>query len=146
MKESQIIPHPPANDLLRGKKKRRRETKWADKGERRTNTFPAHILFIMSERRGEGMARSFNYCPPSQANIPACQGPFWLSFGQSSSDGPHFLLNRTRRRLQKWRHLILWPGGEGNIKTPFPQGTLLYSFLPLHQGSKKEIPYRYSRL
>lgn len=33
----------------------------------------------------------------SEANILACQGSFWLSLAQNPSDGPHFLLNRTRR-------------------------------------------------
>lgn len=117
--------------------------KWADKTVRRTNTFPPHILFIMSEKRwggGRGQLRSFNYCLPSQANIPACQGPFWLRFGQGSSDGPHFLLNRTRRRLQKWWHLIRWPGGEGNIKTEPPSQRHAPPHLPQHGASVSGEP------
>lgn len=70
-----------------------------DKGRRRIEKdkhIPSTYSLHYQWERGGG-SRSFNYRLPSQANIPACQGPFWLSFGQSSSDGPHFLLNRTRR-------------------------------------------------
>lgn len=78
--------------------------KWFIKGERgggkgqtKDREGQTHSQHIFSSLRRRGVSRSFNYWLPSQANIPACQGPFWLSFGQSPSDGPHFLLNRTRR-------------------------------------------------
>lgn len=89
----------PANDLLRGKKKKK-EGGGGAKGRRRIEK-DKHIPCTYSlHYEWGGGGRSFNYWLPSQANIPACQGPFWLSFGQSSSDGPHFLLNRTRRRCE----------------------------------------------
>lgn len=79
----------------RGKKGERKK----DRGQTKDREGQTHSQHIFSSLwvRGGGGGRSFNYWLPSQANIPACQGPFWLSFGQSSSDGPHFLLNRTRR-------------------------------------------------
>lgn len=90
----------PTNDLLtckgekgggwgggQGKAKGRRRI---EQDERIPSTYSLHYQL-------GGGSQSFNYWLPSQANIPACQGPFGLSFGQSPSDGPHFPLNRTRR-------------------------------------------------
>lgn len=83
----------PTNDLLRGKMGGTRK----GKGQTKDREGQTHSQHIFSSLRVSGGSRSFNYWLPSQANIPACQGLLWLSFGQSSSDGPHFLLNRTRR-------------------------------------------------
>lgn len=73
--------------LVRRGRARERET------EKSTTTFPAHILFITRERG----SRSLNYWLPSQANIPACQAWFLLSFVPTPSDGACFVLTRTRR-------------------------------------------------
>lgn len=86
----------PTNDLLRGKKVCVGVGEGGQMRNRKGQTHSQHI-FSSLWLGGGGECRSFNYWLPSQANIPACQGPFWLSFGQSSSDEPHFLLNRTRR-------------------------------------------------
>lgn len=93
LKWSKIIPYfCPHKWFIKGKNRGKREK---EKGRRRIEK-DKHIPSTYSLHYGGG-GRSFNYWLPSQANIPACQGPFWLSFGQSPSDGPHFLLNRTRR-------------------------------------------------
>lgn len=95
LKWSKIIPYfYPHKWFIKGEK-------WGKRGEekgRRRIEKDKHIPSTYSlHYEWRGGSRSFNYWLPSQANIPACQGLFWLSFGQSSSDGPHFLLNRTRR-------------------------------------------------
>lgn len=95
LKWSKIIPYfCPHKWFIKGEKK---GGKRRGKGQTKDRKGQTHSQHIFSSLRVRGGSRSFNYWLPSQANIPACQGPFWLSFGQSPSDGPHFLLNRTRR-------------------------------------------------
>lgn len=133
----------PANDLLRGKNRGKREK---EKGRWRIEK-DKHIprTYSLHYERGGGGSRSFNYWLPSQANIPACQGPFWLSFGQSSSDGPHFLLNRTRRCCENgdtWS--CVQETGNASARPRACQDTLhtYPSMNPMRVGSRRGREFR----
>lgn len=73
----------------------RQEGRERERG-RKAQAHSQHIFSSLPERG----SRSLNYWLPSQANIPACQPWFLLSFAPTPSDGAHFVLTRNRRRCE----------------------------------------------
>lgn len=119
------------NDISGIEEKRRLEQRGKERANKkeereRERKVQPHSLHIFSSLPERG-SRSLNYWLPSQANIPACQPWFLLSFAQTPSDGAHFTLTRNRRRCENCDTLSCVqetgsvPPGLVPANTPSPQ-------------------------